>query len=774
MHKLKYNLPLLPLRGLSVFPAMVVHFDVGRAKSIAAVKQAMADDKIIFMCYQNDISEEEPKVDDLSEVGTIAKIHQILNLPDGNIRVLAEGLYRGTIGDHNDDGEYAAVEVHRLFDIPCDDECYTQALTRCIMHRVEDFLELYDRLPEDAITTMMALEEPGELADFVASTLPLKPSAKQNILEQLGVKERLEILSDCLEEEINVLGLEKDITDKTQKNIDKGQRDYILRERLKTIRGELGEDDFIGDADADIAKYRKLLKGRDIPKVTSEKLEEEFERLKRTHPASQEYGVIQNYIETVIAMPWDKKTTDNTDIKRASEILDRDHFGLKKVKDRILEYIAVRSLGGKPKSNIICLVGPPGTGKTSVVRALAEALERKYVRISLGGVKNEAEIRGHRKTYVGAMPGRIAEALRVGGSSNPLMLFDEIDKMSCDYTGDPSSAMLEVFDPEQNKNFRDNFLELPFDLSDTIFVATANTLETISSPLLDRMDVIEVESYTEEEKINIAKKYLMPKQRKAHGLTAKQLKFSAGVYPEIIKGYTREAGVRELERKFGAICRKTAKKIAEGETEEVSLTKSNLADFLGKPYYHEKQAAAEDRIGTATGLAWTGAGGDTLDIEVNAMPGNGKFELTGNLGDVMKESAKAALSFIRANCKEFDINPDFYQNTDLHIHIPEGAVPKDGPSAGITMTTAIISALSGKAVLKGVAMTGEVTLRGRVLPIGGLKEKSLAALRYGIKTIVMPKANKPDYEELPDIVKEQIKFVFASDMYDVLNTALAK
>lgn len=771
MRNTKFTLPLLPLRGITVFPGMVMHFDVGRAQSIAAVRQAMNSNKNIFLCYQNDITVENPTYEDLAQIGTIAEIHQILNLPDGNIRILVEGLERGTITTYTPCDSYAEVEVSRTYDIYDDDwdDTSINVMMRRTLHLVEEFMELYDRLSAEALSSLLSIDDPGELADVIMSNFPIKPQSKQTILNELNVKTRLEKLIMILTSEIDILSLEKSIMTKTQKNIDKNQREYMLREKMKVIRQELGDDE---ESATDIKKYKSQLNGRNIPEEVIQKLNEEFERLSHTSPHSQEYGVIQNYIETVIALPWDNKSEECLDINKAAEILERDHFGLEKVKERILEYIAVRSLGGKPKSNIICLVGPPGTGKTSVARSLAEAIGRKYTRISLGGVKNESEIRGHRKTYIGAMPGRIIDSLKKCGTSNPLILFDEIDKMSRDVTGDPASAMLEVLDPEQNKDFRDHFVELPFDLSDVLFVTTANTLETIPRPLLDRMDVIEVDGYTPLEKISIAKKYLLPKQRMLHGLTVSQLKFIPSSYPAIIDGYTKESGVRELERKISAICRKTAMKISKNETTSVSLKKSNISDFLGKPIYSYDKADSIDKIGVVNGLAWTSLGGDTLCVEVNTMQGSGKLEITGNLGDVMQESAKAALSYIRTNTFKLGIKPDFYKNTDIHIHVPEGAVPKDGPSAGITITTALASALTGRAVRQSIAMTGEVTLTGRVLPIGGLKEKTLAAYRAGIKKVIIPEKNRQDYAELPDVVKENIEFVFATNVDTVLNAAL--
>ncbi len=770
MTKSRLTLPLVPLRGLTIFPGMSLHFDVGRPKSIAAVRRAMNTDKLVFLCYQNDIDVEAPQRSDLAKVGTVAEIRQILNLPDGNIRILVEGLYRGRITRFTDSEELTVVNVSRLESVPFNDGIHAQVQMRRVFHLIEQFLDLYDRLSPEALASLLTIEDPGEMADVVISNFPIKPQLKQEILDAISVEERLERLIAIITDEIRLLEIEKEVMDKVQTNLDQNQRDYVLREKLHVIQEELGEDDAV---ESDIKKFRAELESRPLPEAVATKIEEEIVHLGKTHPFSQEYGVVENYIETVLSLPWEKETEDCLDTRLARKILDRDHCGLEKVKERILEYIAVRKLSGNPKSNILCLVGPPGVGKTSIARSLAEALGRKYTRISLGGVQNESEIRGHRKTYVGAMPGRIIEALKYAGSNNPLMLFDEIDKMSRDYSGDPASAMLEVFDPEQNQNFRDHYIELPFDLSKVLLIATANTLDTIPKPLLDRMDIIEVSGYTPEEKLAIAKKHLIPKQRKLHGLNTAQLTFSASSLPALIDGYTRESGVRSLERKIAALCRKTAMRLVDTpETTSVSVTAKNLQDFLGKQIYHYDKTAEQDQIGLVTGLAWTESGGDTLSVEVNLMPGSGKLELTGNLGDVMQESAKAALSFVRANTFRFGIAQDFYKTTDIHIHVPEGAIPKDGPSAGITMATALISALSGRPVNHLVAMTGEVTLRGRVLPIGGLKEKTLAAFRMGIKTVIIPDENRPDYEELPQKIKDSLKFVFAKTMDTVLETAL--
>lgn len=765
----KYRLPLIPLRGLTVFPGMVLHFDVGRKKSIAAIERAMQGDRLVFLSYQIDSFIENPVREDISKIGVVAEVRQILKLPDGNIRVLIEGLARAGITRYYDSEECIEANVAEKYDIPCEDRLSEQVLMRRVIDLLHDHFDLYEKINPQIMTSLIEIEDGGELADITASNFPLKPHDQQMILEELDVRLRLEKLIALMENENNILEVEQGVMSKLKTSLDKNQRDYILREQMKVIQEELGDFES-GQAEAD--EYRKKIDSRSLPKEVKEKLCEELARLSRLPSMSQEYGVVQNYIDTVLAMPWDVTTEENNDIELAKKILDRDHYGLEKVKERILEYLAVKNLAPDTKGSIICLAGPPGTGKTSIAKSLAESLGRKYVRVSLGGIQNEAEIRGHRKTYVGAMPGRIAAALKMAGSKNPLILLDEIDKMSSDFRGDPTAAMLEVLDPEQNSGFRDHFLELPFDLSQVLFVTTANSIENIPRPLYDRMDIIEISGYTELEKLNIAKQYLIPKQRKENGLTAKSFKIADKVINLIIEGYTRESGVRALERKIGAVCRKAAKEIVEENKNSITVSEKLLTKYLGGRIFTYEHAPKNNMIGMATGLAWTEVGGDTLSIEVNVMKGSGKLELTGNLGDVMKESAKAALSFIRANCDVFEINPDFYKEKDIHIHVPEGAIPKDGPSAGITMATAIISALTGAAVLRNVAMTGEITLRGRVLPIGGLREKSLAAYRMGIEKIIIPFENKKDYEELPDRIKEKIKFVFAKDIKTVLENAI--
>ncbi|MBR5614193.1 MAG: endopeptidase La [Clostridia bacterium] len=766
----RYKLPLIPLRGLTVFPGMVLHFDVGRKKSIAAVEEAMADSQLVFLSYQKDSFVENPERDEISKIGVVAEIRQILRLPDGNLRVLIEGISRAGITRYYDGDKVVHVSVNEKSDIPCEDFLQEQVLMRKIQHLLTDYFNLYEKINPEIMASMMEIEDAGQLADITASNFPLKPQDKQRVLEELDVRARMEKLIALMENENNILEVEQGVMSKLKTSLDKNQRDYILREQMKVIQEELGDFES-GQAEAE--DYRSKMKKRSLPKEVTEKLEEELGRLSRLSMMSQEYGLIENYIETVLAMPWEITTEENTDIKKAKEILDRDHYGLEKVKERILEYLAVKCLSEDAKGSIICLAGPPGTGKTSIARSLAESLGRKYVRVSLGGIQNEAEIRGHRKTYVGAMPGRIVAALKQAGSKNPLVLLDEIDKMSSDFRGDPTAAMLEVLDPEQNKAFRDHFLELPFDLSQVLFVTTANSVENIPAPLYDRMDIIEISGYTDIEKLSIAKKYLLPKQRKENGLTAKTLKIPDKSIRLIVEGYTRESGVRSLERKLAAICRKAAKEIVEENKESITVNEGTLKKYLGGRVYLYDHIQKDDMVGMATGLAWTQVGGDTLYIEVNTMKGTGKLELTGNLGDVMKESARAALSFIRANCEAFGLDADFYKEKDIHIHVPDGAIPKDGPSAGITMATALISALTGESVSRNVAMTGEITLRGRVLAIGGLREKSLAAYRMGIRKIIIPFENKKDFEELPEKIKTEIEFVFAKDMKTVLENALS-
>lgn len=769
MVKKTQKLPLIPLRGLSVFPAAAIHFDLARPRSRAAATAAMDKERYILLFTQKDVTVQSPQKKDLSKVGTLAEIKQTLILPDGNMRILVEGVCRVKIARYYDKGDFAEASFEEIYDIPCEDSLYEKGLMKHIGFLIEDYLDNYEKAAPETLAALEEIDDGGLMADMTATSFPLKAQQKQELLEELSVEARLEKLITMMQEELRVLEIERGVAKKLGRAIDQNQKEYVLREQLKVLQSELDGEG--GEEDA--GKYRAEIKKRKLSGEVCQKLEEEINRLLKQPPLSQEYAVIQNYIETVLSLPWEKGTEENLDIKKAEKILDRDHFGLKKVKERILEYLAVKRLGGEGSNSIICLVGPPGTGKTSIAKSLAEAMNRKYVRISLGGIQNEAEIRGHRKTYIGAMPGRIIDAVKKAGANNPLILLDEIDKMSSDYKGDPTAAMLEVLDKEQNSNFRDHFIELPFDLSKTMFITTANTYDTIPAPLLDRMDVIEVSGYTEDEKVSIAKKYLIPKQKKKNGIENNELKISDKLIREIIDGYTRESGVRSLERNIGAICRKLAFDKVKGEKVSASLSEKQLRKYLGARIFQKEEKEKQNSIGTVTGLAWTAHGGETLTVEAGETEGTGKTELTGNLGDVMKESAKAAMTYVRANCKDYNIKSDFYKTKDIHIHVPEGAVPKDGPSAGVTMATALVSALSGIPVKADVAMTGEITLRGKVLPIGGLKEKSLAAYRVGIRNIIIPYDNKKDYEELPEKIKNEVNFVFARDMKTVLSAALA-
>ena len=764
----RYRLPLLPLKGITVFPGMVLHFDIGKSKSIKAVERAMADKQLIFLSFQEDVLIDDPTPDDVAKFGTIAEVKQVLRVFDEGIRILIEGVERAKITKFVSDDEFMEVNCVTKTEIMPENSIEIQVAVRKIHHLLEDYMNLYDRITPEVMSSIMSVEDPAELADATAANFPIKPQEKQLILEELDVGKRLELLIEFITNELKILEMERGIYAKVKTNLDRNQHEYFLREQIKVIRDELGEDDDYSEID----RYIEQIEKRNLPEYVTEKLREEINHLSKQPTQSQEYSVIQNYVETVLSVPWEISTEESFDIKRASKILERDHYGLEKVKERALEYIAVKSLSNKNSGSILCLVGPPGTGKTSVAKSIAEALNRKYVRISLGGIQNESEIRGHRKTYVGAMAGRIVNALKLAGSNNPLILLDEIDKMSSDFRGDPSAAMLEVLDPEQNREFRDHFLEIPIDLSSVMFITTANTLETIPTPLLDRMDVIEVSGYTDEEKLCIAKKYLLPKQRVKNGLSAKNFKISDFAIKEIISKYTRESGVRNLERNIAALCRKAARKIVEEDVKTVNINTKMLQSMLGSPPYFQTIKNGEDLVGVATGLAWTQSGGEILFIEVNTMSGSGKVELTGNLGDVMKESALAAISYIRANSLKLGINADFFKTHDVHIHIPEGAIPKDGPSAGITMASALISELTGIPLKCDVAMTGEITLHGQVLPIGGLKEKTLAAMRAGIKTVIIPYDNRKDYEELPQCVKDNIVFVFAKSVDTVIRTAL--
>ena len=765
-------LPLLPLRGISVFPYMMLHFDVGRDKSISALDEAMVKDQLIFLVSQKDAATDDPSTDDFYQVGTVSKIKQLLKLPGDTIRVLVEGMHRGRIINHIKDDPFFEVEIEEFVDQEdVQKDIETEALMRAIFDSFEEYIKLTNRTAVDTLITISSVEEPARFADIVASNLSLRISQKQHILEAFDPLERLKRLHAILVKELDILRVERKINLRVKRQIDKMQREYYLKEQLKAIQKELGEDDGLM---AEVEDYRKRVREAGLPEETEEKVLKEVDRLMKMSPGSAETGVIRGYLDWILELPWNVETEDNLDLKYARKVLDEDHYGLEKVKERILEYLAIRQLADGMKGPILCLVGPPGVGKTSIGRSIARALNRKFVRMSLGGVRDEAEIRGHRRTYVGAIPGRIIYSMRQAGSKNPVFLLDEVDKMSHDFRGDPASAMLEVLDAEQNNAFRDHYLEVPFDLSKVVFVTTANTTDTIPRPLLDRMEVIYISSYTEEEKLNIALKYLLPKQLKEHGLKKENLLISENTVRDIINYYTREAGVRNLERRIADVCRKAAKQLVEEKRKRVRVTGANLSKYLGIPAYRYEKVKEGTEVGIATGLAWTPVGGETLSIEVTTMKGSGKLVLTGQLGDVMKESARAGISYIRSRTEELGIDPNFYQDLDIHIHIPEGAIPKDGPSAGITIATAVISALANVPVRKDTAMTGEITLRGRVLPVGGIKEKSLAANRAGISKVLIPAENEKDLEEVPANVKRKLEFVTVDHMDSVLDHALVK
>lgn len=763
------TIPTITLRGLVVFPSMVLHFDVGRERSVNALKAAARTDGEVFLVAQKDASDTSPSADEVYDVGVVGTIKQLLTTPDGSTRVLVEGLYRAKALRLVSASDYLKYEIKPYPSRGAALSESTQAAAkRALKEAFEAYAQITPKMPKDLYESIMTEEDCSKLFDKVVFNITLKTEDKQALLETNGVLQRIKLLISMIENEIEIIFAEIEIQDQVREAIDKNQRDYYLREQMRAISRQLGDGD---DPVEESEEYIEKIKALKLPEESEERLIKEAEKLRRISGSSQESAVLRTYLDTVLAVPFNKRTKDKLNITAAEKKLDRDHYGLKKVKERILETLSVRALAPDVKGQIICLYGPPGVGKTSVARSIADALGRKYARLSLGGVHDEAEIRGHRKTYVGAMPGRIVKALTQAKSMNPVILLDEIDKMGSDYKGDPSSAMLEVLDAEQNIAFVDNYLEIPIDLSEVLFITTANDTSTIPAPLLDRMEVIELSSYTREEKFNIAKKHLVPKQLKKNGESSKTLKISDKALYEIIDCYTREAGVRKLERRISEICRKTAKKLVSGES-EVKVTDANLSEFLGVKKYKPENLAARDEVGLVNGLAWTSVGGTMLPLEVLVLEGTGKTEFTGQLGDVMKESAKIAVSLTRSLADKYHIDPNFYKDKDIHVHAPEGAVPKDGPSAGVTLTTALVSALSGTPVRRDVAMTGEITLRGKVLPIGGLKEKSMAAYRAGIKTVCIPIDNVPDLEEIDEKVKENIKFVPAEDISTVLETAL--
>lgn len=764
------ELPLLPLRGILVFPYMVIHLDVGRERSMAAIEEAMLGDRIILLVSQKETDIDSPTQEDLYEMGTVAEIKQLLKLPGGTMRVLVEGISRGKILNFLQEDPYFKVAVT---EIPEEKKKKVSqeinALIRGMTHQFEEYAKLGKRVPMETLGTVLAVEEPGQLADIVASHLNLKVPDKQTILEAIEIDERLERLTELIMREIEILELERRIGQRVRKQMDKAQKEYYLREQMKAIQKELGEKD---ERQAEAEELREKLAKAKCPKEVEEKALKEIDRLEKMPPSSAEGTVVRTYIDWILALPWSKTTKDKIDLIRSEEILNEDHYGLEKVKERILEFLAIRKLTPKLKSPILCLVGPPGVGKTSLAKSVARSLDRKFVRMSLGGLRDEAEIRGHRRTYIGALPGRIIQGIRTAGSSNSVFLLDEIDKMTSDFRGDPASALLEVLDPEQNATFTDHYLEVPYNLSQTFFILTANTLHTIPRPLLDRMEVISISGYTEDEKVNIAKRYLVPKQMEAHGLKEEVFTLDEEVLLKLVQWYTRESGVRNLERQIANLCRKIATRWVKEDWEPHALSVEDLESLLGKRRYLFQVAEKAPQIGAVTGLAFTEVGGEVLTIEVTPLPGKGNLTLTGKLGDVMKESAQAGWTFVRAFARELGIEEDFYARTDLHIHVPEGATPKDGPSAGIAMATAMASALAKRAVRSDLAMTGEITLRGNVLPIGGVKEKVLAAHRAGIRVVLLPEENRKDMEDIPEKVRKVLEFHFVSRIEEVLKLAL--
>ncbi|MDH6597912.1 endopeptidase La [Bacillus aerius] len=766
--EIKKNVPLLPLRGLLVYPTMVLHLDVGREKSVQALEQAMMNDHMIFLATQREISIDEPGEEEIFKVGTYTKIKQMLKLPNGTIRVLVEGLNRAQIESYMELEDYTSVDIKELTEEELKD-AEAEALMRTLLDHFDQYIKISKKISAETYATVTDIEEPGRMADIVASHLPLKLKDKQEVLETVDVKKRLNRVISLIHNEKEVLEIEKKIGQRVKRSMERTQKEYYLREQMKAIQKELGDKE---GKTGEVSTLMAKIEESGMPDSVRETALKELNRYEKIPSSSAESSVIRNYIDWLINLPWGTYTEDRLDLKLASEILDDEHHGLEKVKERVLEYLAVQKLTNSLKGPILCLAGPPGVGKTSLAKSIAKSLDRKFIRISLGGVRDESEIRGHRRTYVGAMPGRIIRGMSKAGTMNPVFLLDEIDKMSSDFRGDPSSAMLEVLDPEQNHNFSDHYIEETFDLSQVLFIATANNLATIPGPLRDRMEIITIAGYTEVEKAEIVKDHLLPKQLKEHGLKKGNLQLREAAIYDMIRYYTREAGVRGLERQLAAICRKAARAIVAEDRKRITVMEKNLSEFLGKRLYRYGQAETTDQVGVVTGLAYTTVGGDTLSIEVSLSPGKGKLLLTGKLGDVMRESAQAAFSYVRSKADELNIDPQFNEKHDIHIHVPEGAVPKDGPSAGITIATALVSALTGRPVSKEVGMTGEITLRGRVLPIGGLKEKALGAHRAGLKTIILPKDNEKDIDDIPESVREGLTFIPVSHLDEVLEKAL--
>jgi len=765
------EMPLLPLRGMLVFPYTVIHLDVGRKRSISAIEEAMLESKEIFLASQKEAQTDDPEETDIYSIGTVAEVRQILKMPGGTMRVLVEGLNRAEIKGFIENQPYIKVKIQQFTDDMAEKNAQIEALMRTLVNQFEQYVRMGKKIPPETVVTVVGIQEPGRLADVISSHLTLRIEEKQKILEAIEIKARLTYLCELLAKEMEVLELERKINMRVRKQMEKTQKEYYLREQMKAIQKELGEKD---EHLTEVEEIKERILEAGLPKEAEEKAFKELERLEKMPPMVAEAVVVRNYLDWILSLPWSAETKDRLDLKTAETILNEDHYGLEKPKERILEYLAIRKLAKKMKGPILCLVGPPGVGKTSLGKSVARSLGRKFVRMSLGGIRDEAEIRGHRRTYVGSMPGRVLQGMKQAGSRNPVFLFDEIDKMTMDFRGDPASALLEVLDPEQNCTFSDHYLEVPFDLSKVMFITTANSIYNIPRPLLDRMEIIELAGYTEEDKVHIGQDYLVPKQIKEHGLKANNITFSEGAIRKIIREYTREAGVRNLEREIASICRKVARMVVEDKNTYVNVTGNNISKYLGPERFRYGVAEKESQIGVATGLAWTEAGGDILSIEVALIKGKGVVTLTGKLGDVMKESAQAALTYIRSKTDELGIQEDIQEKHDVHVHVPEGAIPKDGPSAGITLAVALASAMSGIPVRNDVAMTGEITLRGRVLPIGGVKEKVLAAHRAGIKTIILPAENKKDLNEVPGNVRRKMHFVLVSHMDEVLAETLIK